>query len=115
MLKPSDLTKAELLQVVEMLTLEAGQYWLDRALGRIELQRNDAFIEKSRKLIDKESQHYDNYFEIMRPYEGTPLKDVPLDVVMRAQEELDKALLAGKEWNKLNGISQKVRKSDGLL
>ena len=52
MLKPSDLTKAELLQVVEMLALEAGQYWLDRALGRIVMQRNDAHIEKSKKLIE---------------------------------------------------------------
>ena len=35
MLKPSDLTKAELLQVVEMLAMETGPYYLDRALGRI--------------------------------------------------------------------------------
>lgn len=33
MLKPSDLTKAELLQVVEMLAMETGPYYLDRALG----------------------------------------------------------------------------------
>lgn len=36
MLKPSDLTKAELLQVVEMLAFWANKYYLDRALGRIE-------------------------------------------------------------------------------
>lgn len=37
MLKPSDLTKAELLQVVEMLAEAAGEYYLDRVLGRIEM------------------------------------------------------------------------------
>lgn len=42
MLRPSDLTKAELLQVVEMLAEAANEYYLDRALGRIEMQRNDA-------------------------------------------------------------------------
>ena len=42
MLKPSDLTKAELLQVVEMLAFGENEYYLDRALGRIEMQRNDA-------------------------------------------------------------------------
>lgn len=35
MLKPSDLTKAELLQVVEMLAMKTGPYYLDRALGRL--------------------------------------------------------------------------------
>ena len=54
MLKPSDLTKAELLQVVEMLAFGANEYYLDRALGRIEMQRNDAHHERCRKLIDEE-------------------------------------------------------------
>lgn len=51
MLKPSDLTKAELLQVVEMLAMETGPYYLDRALGRIRLQRNDAHHERCVKLL----------------------------------------------------------------
>lgn len=50
MLKPSDLTKAELLQVVEMLAMETGPYYLDRALGRIRLQRNDAHHERCMKI-----------------------------------------------------------------
>ena len=54
MLKQSDLTKAELLQVVEMLAFGANKYYLDRALGRIEMQRNDAHFETCRKLIDEE-------------------------------------------------------------
>lgn len=49
MLKPSDLTKAELLQVVEMLAETANEYYLDRALGRIEMQRNDAPLRKMPK------------------------------------------------------------------
>ena len=53
MLKPSDLTKAELLQVVEMLAETANEYYLDRALGRIEMQRNDAHYARCRKLIDE--------------------------------------------------------------
>ncbi len=52
MLKPSDLTKAELLQVMEMLAGSA-EYELKRALTRIEMERNDAHYEKSRKLIDE--------------------------------------------------------------
>ena len=105
MLKPSDLTKAELLQVVEMLAEAANKYYLDRVLGRIEMQRNDAHYEKSRKLIDEEKKHYEAYFSLMRPYEGKPIMDIPPGVLKRAKEELDKARAAGREWNKLNGIS----------
>lgn len=78
MLKPSDLTKAELLQVVEMLAMETGPY----------------------------------YFDLLRPYEGKPIGDVPSDVLEQATAELDKARAAGQEWNRRNGIKLKGRVSD---
>ena len=112
MLKPSDLTKAELLQVVEMLAMETGPYYLDRALGRIGLQRNDAHHERCRKLIDEEQKHYAAYFDLLRPYDGKPIKDIPQDVMNRALSELDKARAAGQEWNRRNGIELKGRVSD---
>lgn len=99
----SDLTKVELLQVMEMLAGSA-EYELRRALIRIEMERNDAHYEKSRRLIDEEEKHYDAYFSIMRPYKGKPIMDVPPGVLKQAKGELDKAVAAGKEWNRLNGI-----------
>lgn len=110
MLKPSDLTKAELLQVVEMLAEAANEYYLDRALGRIEMQRNDAHHERCVKLIDEEQKHYTAYFDLLRPYDGKPIKDIPQDVMNRALSELDKAMAAGQEWNRRNGIKMKGRK-----
>ena len=112
MLKPSNLTKAELLQVVEMLAFGENKYYLDRALGRIEMQRNDAHFERCRKLIDEERKHYAAYFDLLRPYEGKPIVDIPTDVFERAQTELDKARAAGQEWNRRNGIKLKGRISD---
>ncbi len=103
MLNPNDLTKAELLQVMEMLECTA-EYYLDRALSQIERQRNDAHYERSRRLIDEERNHINAYFEILRPYEGKRFIDIPLDVVKRAQAEWEKARAAGRKWDKLNGI-----------
>lgn len=111
MLKPSDLTKAELLQVVEMLAEAANEYYLDRALGRIEMQRNDAHYAKCRKLIDEERRHTETYFELLRPYDGQSIANIPPDVAKRAQAEWEKARSAGKEWAKLNGIKLKGRVS----
>ena len=108
MLKPSDLTKAELLQVVEILDVTAG-YYLGRALSQIEMQRNDAHYEKSRQLIAEEKKHYEIYFDMLQPYEGKPITDIPLDVAKRAQAVLEKARAAGREWDKLNGIKRKRR------
>lgn len=112
MLKPSDLTKAELLQVVEMLAMETGPYYLDRALGRIRLQRNDAHHERCVKLIDEERKHYAAYFDLLRPYEGKPIADVPPDVLEQAQAELGKARAAGQEWNRRSGIKLKGKVID---
>ena len=112
MLKPSDLTKAELLQVVEMLAFGENKYYLDRALGRIEMQRNDAYYERCQKLVVEESQHCNNYFDLLRPYKGKPIEDVPSDVWKQAQAEWAKARAAGQEWNRLNEIRLKGRVSD---
>lgn len=112
MLKPSDLTKAELLQVVEMLAMETGPYYLDRALGRIRLQRNDAHHERCMKLIDEERKHCAAYFDLLRPYEGKPIEDVPSDVWEQAQAEWAKAWAAGQEWKRLNEIRLKGRVSN---
>lgn len=108
MLKPSELTKAELLQVMEILA-ESAEYELDRALSQIERQRNEAHYEKSKKLIDEEMQHYRAYLELLRPYAGRPVKEIPADVFKRAMEEWGKAHAAGKEWDKLNGIKTSGR------
>lgn len=110
MLKPSDLTKAELLQVVQMLAEAASEYCLDRALGRIEMQRNDAHYARCRELIDEERRHTEAYFELLRPYDGQPITDIPPGVAKRAQAEWEKARAAGKEWDRLNGIRQKGEK-----
>ena len=110
MLKPSDLTKAELLQVVEILTEAVSEYYLDHALGRIEMQRNDAHYEKCRKLIDDERKHYAAYFELLSPYDGQPTKNIPWAVVEKATIELEKAKAAGREWDRLSGINRKPRK-----
>ena len=103
MLKPSELTKTELLQVMEILA-GSVEYELERALSQIERKRNVAHYEKSQRLIDEEKKHYDAYFALMRPYMGKPIKDIPAGVFKRAMEEWDKAHAAGKEWDKLNGI-----------
>lgn len=114
MLKPSDLTKAELLQVVEMLAEATNEYYLDCALERIKMQRNDAHHERCMKLIDEEQKHYAAYFDLLRPYEGKPIVDVPPDVLEQAQAELDKARAAGKEWNRLNRIRLKGKTEEEM-
>ena len=83
---------------------DVRQEHMDRVLGRIEMQRNDAHHERCVKLIDEEQKHYAAYFDLLRPYEGKPIADVPPDVLEQAQAELDKARAAGQEWNRRNGI-----------
>lgn len=107
MLKPSDLTKTELLQVMEILSGSA-EYELERALSQIERKRNDAHYEKSKRLIDEEKKHYDAYFALMRPYIGKTV-EVPPGIFKRAMEEWDKAHAAGREWDKLIGIKPSRR------
>ena len=112
MLKPSDLTKAELLQVVEMLRKRLTNIiWIVR-WDASKCSGTMPITQKCRKLIDEEQKHYAAYFDLLRPYDGKPIKDIPQDVMNRALSELDKAKAAGQEWNRRNGIKLKERVND---
>ena len=47
------------------------------------------------------------YIELIKPYEGMPLTDVPMDVLKQADAALAESRAANKQWAKLMGVKMK--------
>jgi len=100
----SQCTKADLLWIVKRLQMRC-RYDVDLALTDLAYEKEKERIaeaEKYCKLADKKRKEY---IEIMRPYDGKRLIDIPLTVLNRADEVIKEAQSADEKWAKLMGIS----------
>lgn len=100
-------TKAELLWVIEQaekLSLGDIHYWIDRALDDLEYKKELDRIEKAKKLAETAFQASQEYVDILKPYEGQKISDIPLDVLNKADSAMKRSREANKKWARLIGI-----------
>ena len=100
-------TKAELLWVIdqaEKLSLGSIGYWINQALGDLEYRRELDRREKAKKLCEIANKAVQEYVEILKPYEGQKIIDIPMDVLKKADFALKRSREANKKWDKLMGI-----------
>ena len=107
-MKLSDCTKADLLWIIKTMC----KY--DLSDRNLRLALNDLEYEKERKRFDRADQlaktahdASQRYIDLMKPYEGLPLTDVPMDVLQQADAALAESRAANKQWAKLMGVKMK--------
>lgn len=97
-MKLTDCTKSELIWVIEQagkLSLGDTEYYINRALNDLQFQREMERIEKAEKLTEISRKATEEYVQLLKPYEGKAISEVPLDVLRKA----DLALKRSKEAN----------------
>lgn len=104
----SDCTKADLLWIIKAMC----KY--DLSDRNLRLALNDLEYEKERKRFDRADQALQTasaasqrYIELLKPYEGMPLLEVPMDVLQQADAALAESRAANKQWAKLMGVKMK--------
>ena len=78
-------TKAELIQIIKQLN------WLDKhrincALIDIETQRMQKRFKEAEKYGKMASENLNKYIEILKPYEGKKVIDIPSEIISKAAE-----------------------------
>lgn len=103
-----DCTKADLIwiinRVLQMTTLNNADYYINRALSDLGFEKEKKEIDKAEQIADQSKQKWDEYIAILAQCDGKPIKDIPLDVLTRAQRVYDEALALDKKWIKLMGL-----------
>lgn len=99
-----DCTKAELLWIIDRLR-NRGLYRLDTiiaiALNDLEYQREQKKLDEADCLNKRSARLRQQYVDLLTPYEGKPILDIPADVLDRAAALQEEAQMLDKEWCKL--------------
>lgn len=85
---------------------------LERALNDLWYEKEKERINKSEKLAEVAKQKWDEYIDILKPYDGCKLIDIPVNIVEKATKAYDDALSADKKWMKIMGLEDKTDAPD---
>lgn len=101
-------TKADLLWIINRILQRTAPFNQDYELLRA---LNDLAYEKEKQQLDKADQYgqvayqkRQEYADLLRPYDGKPIKDIPQEVLEKAYALLEEAAAADKMFAKLIGV-----------
>lgn len=108
-------TKEELIFVIEQFKFHcgsSGEYYLARALSDVEMKREEKKLAEAGRISDYAYQKRQEYIDLLAPYEGKRLVDIPATVLKKADAAMREAQEADRKWNKIMGISGAVGGAD---
>lgn len=105
-----DCTKEELIFIIKRLqfySLSGDSYYVDRALRDVEDERESKRFAEAKRLSSYAAQKRQEYIDLLAPYEGKRILDIPDSVIKKADAAMKAAREADSKWNKLMGITKR--------
>ena len=106
-MKLQDCTKAELLWVIEQAERHSFgniSHCIEMALNDLKYKRDMERIEKAKEQAEISNKAAMEYVEILKPYEGQKIIDIPIGVLEKADAALKRSRNADQKWAKLMEI-----------
>ena len=106
-MKLKDCTKGELLWVIDHMKKNSFgviDHSIRNALDDLEYKREMDRIDQAKQLADTARKARMEYAELLKPYEGKKLTEIPLDVLKKADEAMRRAREVNKKWYRIMGI-----------
>ena len=102
----SQCTKADLVWVIEHieLRLPEGKYAVERALSALEQEKLELRYAEANIIAEAAHEKRLKVAELLNPYEGNGLLEVPASVLDQVSRLLEDAEKLDRKWNKLMGI-----------
>lgn len=107
-MKLKDCTKSELIWVIEQAERHSFSdisHYIEMALNDLKYKRDMERIEKAKEQAEISSKAAMEYVEILKPYEGQKIIDIPIEVLEKADSALKRSSKANQKWAKLMGIN----------
>lgn len=104
----SDCTKVDLIWIIKtMCKYDLSERSLRLALNDLEYEKEQERFDRADQLAKNAHDASQRYIELMKPYEGMPLMDVPMDILQQADAAMAESHAANKQWAKLMGVKVK--------
>ncbi|MDD7260989.1 MAG: hypothetical protein PUH34_12420 [Eubacteriales bacterium] len=105
------LTKAELIWVIlELERRSLGMSDLPFILRDLEFRKLNKREQEADRLLNIAAEKRMAYCELMKPYEGKRLGDIPQETIEKASRLLEEAEEAGRKWDRMIGIAERERR-----
>ena len=98
------LSKDDLIWIITRMSSFGQGYYLEEALRSLELLKNEEKYNKADELSKKSLQYRQEYIDLLAPYDGKPIKDIPYSILEKASDAMEKAQKLDKQWARLMGI-----------
>ena len=102
--KLKKLSKDDLIWIITRMSSFGQGYFLEEALRSLELMKSEQKYKKAEEIAKESLQYRQEYIDLLAPYDGKPIKDIPYSVVKKASDALQKAQILDKQWAKLMGL-----------
>ena len=102
--KLKKLSKDDLIWIITRMSSFGQGYYLEEALRSLELLKNEKKYNKADELAKKSLQYRQEYIDLLTPYDGKPIKDIPYSILEKASDAMEKAQKLDKQWARLMGI-----------
>lgn len=111
-MKLSDCKKDDLIWIIKaMCRYELSDRSLQRALKDLEWEKEKAKFIRADELLETARAGAQRYFDLLKPYEGVPIGDVPMEVLKQADAALTESRAADAQWAKLMGVKRADKKA----
>ena len=103
-----DCTKEELIYIIKHLThFDISNFHLNQALNDVRYERERKKFDEADKLNKIWAENTRKYCEVLKPYEGMRIIDIPREVIEKAEEYRKAADEANKKYEKIMNILKK--------
>ena len=112
--KLQKLTKAELIWVIlELERRSLVMSDLPFILRDLEFRKLNEREQEADRLLNIAAEKSMAYCELMKPYEGKRLVDIPQETIEKASRLLEEAEEADRKWDRMMGMPKKRKRGDG--
>jgi len=110
-----DCTKEELIFIIKRLQFYSlgDSYYVNRALWDVEEERENKRYAEAKRISSYAAQKRQEYIDLLAPYEGKRILDIPDSVIKKADAAMKAAQAADSKWNKLMGITRRKAGREG--
>ena len=97
-------SKEDLIWIINRMSAFGDDWSLKEALRSLEYNKDMERIREAERIAEQSHKLRQEYIDLLMPYDGKPINEIPLDILEKASAAMKKAQSLDKKWNKLMGL-----------
>lgn len=108
------MTRADLIWMIGYIGQKSaeGDILIQRAMAELHFQQEQKRIDQARAAAERATAAHKRIIDILAPYDGIRLIDIPREAMLQAAAAEQEAAAADREWDRLMGTGPQKKKKE---